>query len=521
VTGEGHSTAATDRRADGTVRQALAVVMASAVVVMLGLGLVGALAVHESTESVDNLTRQVSPAQVANAEFMETMLDAETELRAYLISGEPDQLADHRSALARVPSAEASLEAYAAQHHDIAALVRLQDTRADAWIRDFVRAAITEGPDLADHNMALFDLGVRRFDAVKSVNQVIDDRLESQVNDARADAQSRLDETVTLIAVLGLLGALICGFLGWRAIRRIRRPLGQLSGVVDRLTAGEYDARADITGPAEIAGLAQAINQMADENARARDVEQQVQERLLEVDKVKSEFVANVSHELRTPLTSISGYLELLSEDLKDRIDPEHAEMMQVMRRNSARLGTLIEDLLDLGRVEREPDRLRSVDVGRLVEDVARDLRLSAGSRDVSITLDLDPEATEPVVLADQAQLHRALLNVLSNAVKFSHDGGDVLMRLGTTDSQVEVTVTDTGIGIPSGDQHKVGERFYRASNAVTAHIPGTGLGLRMVQAIVSHHQGTFGLSSQEGVGTTATMRLPLQRVNGTPLTPA
>ena len=234
----------------------------------------------------------------------------------------------------------------------------------------------------------------------------------------------------------------------------------------------------------------------------------------------KSEFVSNVSHELRTPLTSISGYLELLAEDLKDRIDPEHAEMMQVMQRNSARLGTLIEDLLDLGRVEREPERLRSVDIARLVEDAARDLRLSAGSRDVSITLDVDPDATAAVVLADQAQLHRALLNVLSNAVKFSHEGGDVRLHLGATDSEVEVTVSDTGIGIPTGDQDKVGERFYRASNAVTAHIPGTGLGLRMVQTIVSHHQGTFGLSSQEGVGTTATMRLPLQRVASPPPVP-
>ncbi len=97
---------------------------------------------------------------------------------------------------------------------------------------------------------------------------------------------------------------------------------------------------------------------MAEQNARALAVEQQVQDQLLEIDRVKSEFVANVSHELRTPLTSISGYLELLSDDLGDSLDPEHAEMMTVMRRNMVRLQTLIEDLLDLGRVEREPEQL-------------------------------------------------------------------------------------------------------------------------------------------------------------------
>ncbi len=477
---------------------------------MLVVGAIGAFAVHESTATVDELSRELGPAQVSNAEFMQAMLDAETELRAYLISGEDAQLDDHLAALEEVPGAEQKLARYAALHPEMARLVARQKAVAASWIRDFARPAIAAGPLAADRDRAMFDLGVRIFDSLKTINHQIATRLQQQVAAARTEAQRRLDLIVGLIALIGICGALACGLMGWRVTRSIRRSLRELEDVVDRLAAGRFDARAPLTGPAEIRRLGAAINDMAEENARARGVEHQVQEQLLQFDRVKSEFVSNVSHELRTPLTSIAGYLELLSEDLRGEVDAEHADMMQVMQRNVVRLSSLIEDLLDLGRLEREPERLQEVDVARLVQDVAEELRLSASSRDVTISVDL---GRSPVMVeADSAQLHRAVTNLLSNAVKFSYDGGDVRLQLANSGGQVEVSVSDTGIGIPHADQAKIGERFYRASNAVTAHIPGTGLGLRMVQAIVSNHHGTFGLSSQEGLGTTATMRLPLQR---------
>ena len=477
---------------------------------MLVIGLIGAFAVHESTETVDDLSQELGPAQVSNSEFMQSMLDAETELRAYLISGEREQLLDHRAALAKVPEAERALAAYAKQHPEMADLVAQQKRLAGEWVSDFARAAIADGPMRADDDRKLFDLGVRIFDTLKRINSQIADRLQQQVSAARTDAQQRLDRTVGLIVLIGIGGGIACGLVGWRVTRSIRHSLRELETVVDQLGAGGFDARAPLSGPAEIRRLGKAINDMAEENARAREVELQVQDRLLEIDRVKSDFVSNVSHELRTPLTSIAGYLELLSEDLGPEVDDEHAEMMQVMQRNVVRLRSLIEDLLDLGRLEREPERLQEVDVARLVRDVAQELRLAASSRAVTISVEVDHSPV--MVEADAAQLQRALANLLSNAVKFSYDGGDVHLHLANHGEQVEVSVSDHGIGIPAADQDKLGERFYRASNAVTAHIPGTGLGLRMVQAIVSNHHGTFGLSSEEGRGTTATLRLPVQR---------
>ena len=398
---------------------------------MLLVGLVGSLAVHESTETVDTLSQQLSPAQVSNAEFMGAMLDSETELRAYLISGEARQLSDYRAAIAKAPTVEIELRQYIVVHPALAGLVRLQEQRARAWEQDFAVRAIREGPERADSDQALFDFGVRHFDAIKSVNRQISDRLAARVAAARAESQTRLDDTVALIAAIGVLGAVVCALLGWWVLRSIRRPLSQIENVVDRLAAGDLEARVEATGPTEVRRVAQALNDMAGETARSRAMEKAAQDRLLEADRLKSEFVANVSHELRTPLTSIDGYLELLSEDLEGQVDHVHAEMMSVMHRNVVRLRALIEDLLDLGRIERQPEALQPVDLAGVVRNVAEDLRLSAGSRDMTISVDVDP--VPAVVRADATQLQRALTNLLANAVKFSHEGGDVRVHLGAT----------------------------------------------------------------------------------------
>ncbi len=488
------------------MRRTLVLVLALCVGGMLVLGAVGAVAVLRTTETVESLSDGLSPAQVSNDEFMEAMLDAETELRAWQISGERTELRDYRAALRRAPVAARALVAFARNRPELADDVSTQQERAEAWIDDYAEPARAAGSGPAP-DRAAFELGVRRFDALKAINQEIADDLAVEVASASDDAQRRLDVTLGLIVVIGLTGALACGLATWWLVRGIRRPLLDLERVVERLAQGDLGTRASLTGPAETRRLAEAVNDMAEEVSRSRALEQQVQQRLLEVDRVKSEFVSNVSHELRTPLTSIAGYLELLTDDLGDDLRPEHREMMAVMQRNVTRLRALIEDLLDLGRVELLPELLQPVDVARVLGDVAEDLRLSAGSRQVTIRV--EASARPALVRGDAAQLHRAVANLVSNAVKFSQVGGAVVLRLTDLGDQLEVSVTDSGIGIPASDQDKLGERFFRASNAVSAHIPGTGLGLRMVQTIVSNHQGSFTLSSAEGQGTTATLRLP------------
>ncbi len=494
-----------------SVRRLLASLLVASTLVALLVGLIGAFAVHETTETVDVVSQELGPAQNSNSRFMEAMLDAETELRAFTISGERQQLSDYREAIGQATPLGAELRRYAARHPPLDTLVTAQFAAAGAWVRDFAEPAVSRGGGPGTYDKPLYEVGVRRFDEIKAVNRQITERLQNEVARARDMAQDRLDSTVTLIIVVGLLGALSSFLLGWWFTRSLRRQLVGIEDAVDRMAAGDDQARAEVTGSAEIARLASALNELAEGNARAQAVEHRVQRQLMEVDRAKSEFVSNVSHELRTPLTIINGYLELLMDELDGQLTETEAEMFDVTARNVTRLRVLIEDLLELNRTEgpRTP-QLREVDLVGVLEDVVTDVGLAASNRSVSIALDTGDEPA--VVRADPGQLHRAVLNLASNAVKFSPEGSEVRVRLVTAADQVEVTIADDGIGIPAEDQAKVGERFFRASNAVAGEVSGTGLGLRIVKSIVDNHHGTFGLQSVEGKGTTVRLRLPLQR---------
>jgi signal transduction histidine kinase len=245
---------------------------------------------------------------------------------------------------------------------------------------------------------------------------------------------------------------------------------------------------------------------MADENDRARAVEARVVEQLRDLDAVKSDFVSNVSHELRTPLTSILGYLELLEDEL-DGEDGE-LELVRAASRNVARLGELVDDLLALTRTESQTTDLVPLDLAALTRDVVTDLRVASSQHGVEIRLGL-PGSPVPV-LADAGQVARVLTNLISNAVKFSQGASEVAVSVGAEGQQALVAVEDHGIGIPAHELDQLGSRFYRASNAVGLGITGTGLGLRIVQAIVDNHHGSVDLRSEEGVGTTVRVRLPL-----------
>jgi len=179
--------------------------------------------------------------------------------------------------------------------------------------------------------------------------------------------------------------------------------------------------------------------------------------------------------------------------------------------------GVELEEVLLLGRLDAGGTEFKPVplDFGALCRRVAEEME-TATQRRCPIQCRIAEGTTG--AWGDEAALRHILTNLLSNAVKYSAPGEPVVVELGRAGGEAVLAIRDRGCGIPAADQPRLFQAFHRGANV--RQIPGTGLGLRMVQAIVSHHHGTFGLSSQEGVGTTATMRLPLQRVNGTALRP-
>jgi PAS domain S-box-containing protein len=232
-------------------------------------------------------------------------------------------------------------------------------------------------------------------------------------------------------------------------------------------------------------------------------------ERLLELDSLKDEFIALVSHELRTPLTSIRGYLELLLEGEAGELTQEQQQFLGVVERNAHRLLHLVGDLLFLAQLEAGKLNLEvgAVDLAAVASESVETARPLAEEKDVSLTLATGPV---PLMAGDRGRVAQLLDNLVSNAIKFTPEGGRVDVRLRGIDGDAVVEVRDTGFGIPADEQHRLFERFFRSSIASAQAIPGTGLGLAITKAIVEAHGGQIAVASQEGEGTTFKVTLPL-----------
>lgn len=225
-----------------------------------------------------------------------------------------------------------------------------------------------------------------------------------------------------------------------------------------------------------------------------------------EIDRMKRDFISTVSHELRTPLTSIRGSLGLLASGVAGELSDDARQMIAVAERNSVRLISLINAILDFekldsGNVEFD---LRPVPLQRVFDRAMETVSTFAQQEDVRI----EAERTSAVVVADELRLMQVVVNLLSNAVKYSHRGGIVTLRVNAYDGEVEVQVIDHGRGIAPDKQAKVFERFHQVDSSDARTSSGTGLGLAICKAIVEQHGGTIGVESVEGEGSTFSFRI-------------
>ncbi|WP_369137054.1 sensor histidine kinase [Modestobacter versicolor] len=243
-------------------------------------------------------------------------------------------------------------------------------------------------------------------------------------------------------------------------------------------------------------------------------------------ERLKDQFVSLISHELRTPLSSILGYLELVMDDEEQPLTDEQRQYLSTVERNAQRLLRLVGDLLftaqvDAGRFTLQP---ADVDLAGVVRAAEENARVTAAARGVAVAVDV--AATGLVVRGDALRLGQACDNLVSNAVKFTPAGGQVTLRLraawrdadgGLTETATAgaepvalLSVRDTGVGIPTGEQGRLFTSFFRASTARRNAVPGVGLGLTITKAITTAHGGTLDVTSAEGRGTTFTLALPL-----------
>ena len=224
----------------------------------------------------------------------------------------------------------------------------------------------------------------------------------------------------------------------------------------------------------------------------------------------KTEFVATVSHELRTPMTSITGYVEMLQENEDGNLTHDQMEFIDAIRRNSDRLTALANDLLTLSSLESGTFVHEHVlaDFVDIVGAAHAALEQAIASRRLEVTFETPPG---PVwVRGDVQSLEAVVTNLVSNALKFTEDGGWVRCRLRKVGNQARLEVSDNGLGIPEPEQRDLFTRFFRSSTAQLRAIQGSGLGLTIVEAIVRGHDGNISVLSEHMAGSTFTVNLPL-----------
>lgn len=229
---------------------------------------------------------------------------------------------------------------------------------------------------------------------------------------------------------------------------------------------------------------------------------------LRHLERVRQDFVANVSHELRTPLSSIKGYSEtLLESGVKDPKDQK--EFLGIIYRESDRLAKLIDDILDLSKIESGKMAMvfLPLDLRPVVKRVCSILENQAAAKSLGISADI-PEGL-PRLLADEGRLSQVMLNLLDNAVKYTPEKGSIRISAAQDGGFVRVDVSDTGVGIPESDIPRIFERFYRVDKARSRELGGTGLGLSIVKHIVQAHGGQVSVKSAPGKGTTFSFTIP------------
>ncbi len=335
-----------------------------------------------------------------------------------------------------------------------------------------------------------------------------------------------------MFVILALLLAFVASLT---LARRMTSPIRTLQTGAANIGAGALDQRIHLRTGDELEALADEFNRMA---ARLQELyaglEQRVAERTEELaaamrelelksrelevaSRHKSEFLANMSHELRTPLNAIIGFSEVLLQRMFGEVNPKQDEYLQDILDSGRHLLSLINDILDLSKVEAGHIELElsTFWLPETLESSVQMLRETASRRDVALSVSVAEGVGE--IEADLRRIRQILFNLLSNALKFTPAGGSVTLAARVRHGMAEIAVRDTGIGIPLQEQARIFEAFQQASGATAQSTEGTGLGLTLVRRLVELHGGQIWLESAPGQGSTFTFTIPLRQPPGSP----
>jgi len=378
------------------------------------------------------------------------------------------------------------------------------------------RQSYDEFVEIVTHAVELIRTGhaseAREMQAVQAAP--LADRLErltnQLVNKSEADIVAGIEtskqayESSQWIVIAFALGSIILALaLGYTISWSLINPVKAIEARLNQVAAGNFTHRVEVINRDELGALAVNVNKMSEELGR-------LYQQLETASKHKSQFLANMSHELRTPLNAILGYAELMLDSIYGEPSEKMRTVLERLQANGRHLLGLINDVLDLSKIEAGQLTLSLDDysLGDLVHGVVSAVEPLAAEKRLAFKAEVAPDL--PTGRGDERRLSQVLLNLVGNAIKFT-DKGEVAIRAFATNGAFTVAVCDTGSGIPAADQAKIFEEFQQADSSITRAKGGTGLGLSIAKRIVEMHGGRIWVESEPGKGSRFYFTLPVR----------
>lgn len=323
------------------------------------------------------------------------------------------------------------------------------------------------------------------------------------IRDNKDTVQNLNDQLFDIILKALAVGLVISVLLSLFLAKTMIAPIQDLTLAAKKVAAGDFSEKLENQSKDEIGVLTRTFNNMA---GRLEDT----LDDLTKSERMRREFVANVSHELRTPITSIRSYAETLEDD-PAMPAVTRQKFLEVILNESDRMTNIVQDLLTLSRFDAGSIEFsfETFSFEKSVRDVYNATVIDAHGHKHDFVLEFKSHV--PDIRGDRARIEQVLINMVSNAIKYTRDGGRIRMTAGTKDGKVWCSVKDNGIGIPKDDVDKVFDRFYRVDKARSRESGGTGLGLSIAKEIVLRHKGRIDMESREGKGTKITIWLPVE----------